>query len=491
MDSSPLTPKRQGGEARHSANQQGANLGAAPPPAGLLRADCAMAAEEWECSVCLSLPEGEVHQCNEGHCYCIECWNRLEEPRRCPECRQELPQANRNRAAERAIAALAWSCEHCGEATTRGAKAAHLAACPQVPTVCAAAAAGCGWAGMMSGLAAHEAACPFAICQRMMAPLQAQNQQLQSECQELRARVAVVEPLQARCEGFQSECQELRGQNQELQRQVAALQPLAGRVRALEGVETEEGGRRQRQRVGPAPHDAPMGLADTAIAAMGLAEVVAALRTHVAVARVVEMACSRLNSLCRTEGSTHAAAEAGAIEAVVEALRAHPQEGIGKHIAVRGIAVLHSLCLSDDAAGRARKQRAAGAGALEAVVASLRAHVQVSDVQHLGCMALITVCEGDDAAGRARKQRASAAGALEVVVEAMQAHPQEAEVQADGCEALLCVCGRGASAAARARRQRAAQAGGRTVADAAREAHPDDDAVQEFAALVLNTLPPA
>ena len=61
---------------------------------------------------------------------------------------------------------------------------------------------------------AHEAACPFAICQRMMAPLQAQNQQLQSECQELRARVAVVEPLQARCAGLQSECQELRGQNQ-------------------------------------------------------------------------------------------------------------------------------------------------------------------------------------------------------------------------------------------------------------------------------------
>ena len=73
----------------------------------------------------------------------------------------------------------------------------------------------------------------------------------------------------ARCEGFQSECQELRGQ-------VAALQPLAGRVRALEGVETEEGGPRQRQRVGPAPHDAPPN--DAMIAAMGLAEAVAAFR---------------------------------------------------------------------------------------------------------------------------------------------------------------------------------------------------------------------
>ena len=78
-------------------------------------------AEALECPVCLTLPEGEVHQCNEGHCYCLACWNRLEEPRRCPECRQPIPLACRNRAAERAIAALEWSCEHCGEATTRGA----------------------------------------------------------------------------------------------------------------------------------------------------------------------------------------------------------------------------------------------------------------------------------------------------------------------------------------------------------------------------------
>ena len=160
------------------------------------------AVERLECPVCLELPEGEVHQCNEGHCCCVSCWNRLEEPRRCPECRQPLPQANRNRAVERAIAALEWSCEHCNEATTRGAKAAHLAACPQVPTACAAAAAGCGWAGMMSEQAAHDSACPFAMCQRMMAPLLAQNQQLQSECQEL------------------------RGQNQQLQLQVAALRSL-------------------------------------------------------------------------------------------------------------------------------------------------------------------------------------------------------------------------------------------------------------------------
>ena len=73
------------------------------------------------------------------------------------------------------------------------------------PCFCAAAAAGCGWAGVGEAQVAHEAACPFAICQRMMAPLLAQNQQLSRRCQEL------------------------RGQHRQLQRQGAALQPLVGR----------------------------------------------------------------------------------------------------------------------------------------------------------------------------------------------------------------------------------------------------------------------
>jgi TolA-binding protein len=298
-----------------------------------------MATEALECGVCLTLPEGEVHQCHEGHCYCAVCWNRLEEPRRCPECRQPVPQTNRSRATERAIAALEASCEHCGEATTRGAMATHLIACPQLPTACVAAVAGCGWAGVLAEQAAHEAACPFAICQRMMAPLQAQNQQVQAQNQQ----------LQAQCIGLQSECQELQAQNQELR----------GRVRALEGDE-EEGGRRQRQRVGAAPHDAPP--SDDEVEEMELAEVVAVLRTHVAVARVAEIACERLRILCEPVGSEQAAAEAGAIEAVVAAMRAHPQE---EGVQENGCCVLDSVCFGDDAAAAARKQRAAAAGAIE------------------------------------------------------------------------------------------------------------------------------
>ena len=86
---------------------------------------------------------------------------------------------------------------------------------------CAGAADGCGWSGVAAEQAAHEAACPVAVCLRLMAPLQAQNQQLQS-------------------------------QNKHLQQRVAALEPLVGRVRALEG-DAEAG----RRRGGPAPHDTP------------------------------------------------------------------------------------------------------------------------------------------------------------------------------------------------------------------------------------------
>ena len=83
-----------------------------------------------ECPVCLTLPNGEVHQCNEGHTVCIDCWRRIE-PRCCPECRQLLPQSNRCRAAERAIAALDTTCEHCGDATLWAEEwEGHLASCP-------------------------------------------------------------------------------------------------------------------------------------------------------------------------------------------------------------------------------------------------------------------------------------------------------------------------------------------------------------------------
>ena len=106
----------------------------------------------------------------------------------------------------------------------------------------------------------------------------------------------------------------------------------------------------------------------------------------------------------------------------VAALQAHPQvAGLQEH----GCAALTNACDSTDAAGLARKQRAAAAGAIQAVVAALQAHPQVAGVQEDGCGALANVCSGDDAAGGARSQRAAEAGAIEAAVEgAMLTHEE-------------------------------------------------------------------
>ena len=370
----------------------------------------------WECPVCMTVPEGEVHQCHEGHHYCFDCWNRLEEPRRCPVCRQPVPQANRNRGIEQVIATLDASCEHCGEImrATRGAKAAHLAVCPKRPTACTAAAEGCRWAGVLAEqVAEHEAACPF-----------------------VRARVAAQNQL----------------------------------------------------------HDAPP--SDAEVEEMGLTAAVAALWAHVAVPQVVEKACERLNTLCVPAGGKQAAAEAGAIEAAVAAMRSQRVAASGRRrwqaqvvgVQAQGCALLSNICAGhDDPAGQARRQKAAAAKAIEVVVAAMRAHPQVADVQVDGCRALGFMCYGTDAAAHRRRQRAAAAGAIEVVVTAMQDFSQEKYVQYYGCGALFHICGGGSGM--RARQQRATQAGGRTVVVAAMQAHPDNDEMQRYGQRLLGLLP--
>ena len=175
---------------------------------------------------------------------------------------------------------LPAACSHCGLATTRGEVAAHEQDCPQRPRACAAAEAGCAWSGLLADKAAHEATCPFAVCQRMMAPLVA----------------------------------ELRAENERLRSRVAALEAGEG---------GEEGGRWVRQRVGAAPDGAPP--SNAAVQAMDVAAATAVLRAHVSVSRVAAAACMRLANLCMEDQNEQLAAEAGAIDAIVAAMQAHPQ----------------------------------------------------------------------------------------------------------------------------------------------------------------------
>ena len=192
-----------------------------------------------------------------------------------------------------------------------------------------------------------------------MASLQAENQQLQSENKELRARVAALEPLQAQNEQLQSE-------NHDLRARVAALEPLqageaAPQPQAAAGLQPQAAvllplARRQRQRVGAAPRrmcpQQPAGAlaagaqaagaqaagasaasasapqtndgppSSAAVRKMGVAAAVAVLEEHGAVARVAADACRRIADLAE-EGDRQAALDAGALVAVQAASKAH------------------------------------------------------------------------------------------------------------------------------------------------------------------------
>ena len=122
---------------------------------------------------------------------------------------------------------------------------------------------------------------------------------------------------------------------------------------------------------------------------MELVEAVAALRAHAAVARVAEELCGRLAALSHSVGSEQAATEAGVIEAVVAAMRAHPQRA---SVQEYGCLALGNVCYGDedddeDIAGdaaRARRQRATQAGGRAAIAAAMQAHPDCEEVQDYG-----------------------------------------------------------------------------------------------------------
>ena len=107
----------------------------------------------------------------------------------------------------------------------------------------------------------------------------------------------------------------------------------------------------------------------------------AALRTHVAVRRVAEEGCHRIACLCAEVGNRQPAVEAGALEAVVAALLAHPQVAA---VQQWGCCALGNVCNGEDAAATARKQRAVLARAPDAVVVAMQAHQDNNAVQHCG-----------------------------------------------------------------------------------------------------------
>ena len=187
---------------------------------------------------------------------------------------------------------------------------------------------------------------------------------------------------------------------------------------------------------------------------------VEAMQTHPQHTHVQRGGCKALGDLCCGDDAAaparqQRAAEAGAIEALVEAMQTHPQHTYVQHW---GCKVLGDLCCGDDAAALARKQRVMEAGAIEAVVEAVdhqdhKQHFRSWSVQKHACRMLGNVCWGEDAAALARRQRVAEVGALEALVEAMQARPQDEGLQEQGCALLRIMCWDD-DASGQARRQR-------------------------------------
>ena len=130
---------------------------------------------DYDCAICLSPPDHQVHQCRNGHLFCAEC---LEEclsrasQAKCPTCRVALPREPiRNLVAERALARRPARCPHCSLDLTRGELQAHLLRCPSRVVKCAG--EGCDWSGPNApgALKEHEANCPRAILAKTLIPL--------------------------------------------------------------------------------------------------------------------------------------------------------------------------------------------------------------------------------------------------------------------------------------------------------------------------------
>jgi len=310
--------------------------------------------ESLACPVCLDLPSGEVHQCLEGHCLCVRCWNRLD-PHRCPECRDWLPHKNRNRDREARIAALAATCDHCGVTTTRGAMAEHLRTCKLRPATCSAATA--GWKEM-----AAEQAWPAASDEEVGWRRERVWGPAEDDAPPSDAAVAVMMMSEATA-ALQKHLMVAR-----------VAEKACEQIRRLSNGMIADSGKLPESMVRA-----------RSLCVCAMDAVVEAMRAHLQVAAVQQEGCRTLNFLTRRVGP-ESATESGTVEAVLDAMRAHLQ--VAQVLRYGAGALLQSTSASDTAV-----LRVAEAGGLQLMVAAMRTHPQALEVQQRSVVVLY-YCRG-------------------------------------------------------------------------------------------------
>ena len=170
---------------------------------------------------------------------------------------------------------------------------------------------------------------------------------------------------------------------------------------------------------------------------MSVQQAVDALIEHVNVDSVVRGCCERWQALGYGPGRRQSAAEAGALAAIVGGMRAHPSKPLVQEKACLAIA---NICSGTDDAGLARKATAFEAGAVEAIVEALKAHPTDKAVQSNGSAAMGNICYAADYAGLRRKQAAYSAGAIDPIVGALAQYTDDTSVCENGAFALGNLC---------------------------------------------------
>ena len=171
-------------------------------------------------------------------------------------------------------------------------------------------------------------------------------------------------------------------------------------------------------------------------------------------------------------------ADAGALEAIVKTMKRHPSHA---KVQEHGSWALARLSLGTDEEGVRRQQRAADAGALETIVSAMQQHRDQVEVHEKGSLAIGNICFGNKPGEGAdgRKQLAVDAGALEVLVEGMVEHSGSEQLQDNVSYAVGILCA-GSDAEGVGRRQRAVEAGVLEPLVAAMQRHPNNDNVQGY-----------
>ena len=187
-----------------------------------------------------------------------------------------------------------------------------------------------------------------------------------------------------------------------------------------------------------------------------------AASNHKEDADVQERMVAAIFNLCATgcdDARRQQATDAGALEVAAEALKNHTET----RVTINALKLLRKVADGVDEAGvEKRCERACAGGTIEAVVPIMAKAlcfkpgaapgISAESIAEEGCAVLCLLSFGlDEEAAAERSERAAKAGGIDAVIASMKVHTKNQQVQTQACSALANLCG-GFDEAAVARR---------------------------------------